>query len=84
MIPILFLYFPKLKLLAVFDPHPPKLLQGKKGKILLKAAQEPKPAGFHNGLENCSIKRLVRPKKLSLEADTPRKSSRNQYQSEPQ
>lgn len=60
---ILFLHFLELKLLAVFEPHSPKLLQGKKGKILAKAPQETKPAGFHHGLENGCIKRLVRPKK---------------------
>lgn len=81
---ILFLHFLELKLLAVFEPHPPQFLQGKKGKILAKAPQETKTAGFHHGLENSCIKRLVRPKEqpslfYCLEADTPHKSSRNQY-----
>lgn len=34
---ILFLHFLELKVLAVFEPHLPKFLQGKKGKILAKA-----------------------------------------------
>lgn len=37
-----------------WEPHPLKLLQG---KILAKAAQELRTAGFHHGLKNACIKR---------------------------
>lgn len=42
---------------SLWDPHPLKLVQGKNVKILAKAAQELRTAGFHNGLQNGCIRR---------------------------
>lgn len=56
------LHFLELKVLAVFEPHPPKFLQGKKREDIGQGTLETRTAGFHHGLEHGCIKRLVSPK----------------------